>query len=77
MSVAMSDHVLLLEKVVAENKALWEQMKQMADNDKRILGDLHKKIVFSHKTPQDVHDRQGHLYEFQNSARYVYVLHAY
>ena len=45
MSVAMSDHyVLLLENVVKENKALREQIKQMADHEKAVLGDLHKKI---------------------------------
>lgn len=45
MSVAMSDHyVLLLENVVKENKALREQVKQMADREKAVLGDLHKKI---------------------------------
>ena len=41
----MSDHyVLLLEKVLEENKALREQMKQMADNKKTVLGELHQKI---------------------------------
>ena len=41
----MSDHyVLLLERVVKENEALREQMTQMADNEKAVLGDLHKKI---------------------------------
>lgn len=45
MNVSMSDHyVLLLEKVVEENKALREQVKTMAEKDKTSLEDLHKKI---------------------------------
>ena len=43
--VSISDHyVLLLEKVIEENKALREQVKTMADTDKVALDDLHKKI---------------------------------
>ena len=45
MSVSLSDqYVLLLEKVVEENRALREQVKQMAENEKTVIGDLHKKI---------------------------------
>ena len=45
MSVSLSDHyVLLLEKVVEENRALREQVKQMAENEKTVIGDLHQKI---------------------------------
>ncbi len=71
----MSDHyVLLLERVVEENKALREQMKQMADNEKAVLGDLHKKIdcLQSQKLFKTYTSRLH--YAFQNSARYVYIV---
>ena len=46
MSVAMSDHyLLLLENVVKENKALREQIKQMADHEKAVLGYLQKNFA--------------------------------
>ncbi|CAB3977786.1 Hypothetical predicted protein, partial [Paramuricea clavata] len=46
MSVSMSDHyVMLLEKVVEENKALREQVTAIVNKDKTALeDDLHKKI---------------------------------
>jgi uncharacterized protein YoxC len=45
MSVSMSDHyVMLLEKVVEENKALREQVTAIVSKDKTALEDLHKKI---------------------------------
>ena len=41
----MSDHyVMLLEKVVEENKALREQVTAIVSKDKTALEDLHKKI---------------------------------
>ena len=45
MAASMPDHyVLLLEKVVAENKALREKVTIMSNNDKQTLSELHKKI---------------------------------
>jgi hypothetical protein len=45
MIVSMSDlYVMLLEKVLEENKALREQVTAIVNKDKTALKDLHKKI---------------------------------